>query len=185
MKKIFLLVALILPLCYSSCKEGEPDEPELGTVVIGTQIWTTANYKEGDKELFTYNEAKAALLPPNGFRLPTKADWGKLLTFLGHKNGYLDHVVFNNNSITITESGAEGDFETIKALLAGVNTTGFNLQPLSSNVILNYYMSDPNYGYVEFSSAGYFAESYSRDPRQYFPAGSFPDKYLIRFVKDK
>ena len=66
------------------------------TAKIGTQTWTTVNYKGsggttytlngesvvGPQTYYTYNQALAIALP-TGWRLPTRADYNKLLQFIG------------------------------------------------------------------------------------------------------
>jgi uncharacterized protein (TIGR02145 family) len=193
MKRILLTIVLLTQLVFIGCEKEKAKEPESTTVTIGTQIWTKSNYTINGKELFTDNEAKA-VTPPEGFRLPTKNDWGKLLTFVGDKGVYYTSTAYWSATNVITATSREGDFEIIKSLLApvkwntltGTNTTGFNAKPISGDFWVIFYVSDPVYGYTEFNSNGYYLVVFSKDIRLYStPPNSYPDKYAIRFVKDK
>lgn len=193
MKRIVLVFAIISQLFFIGCEKDITNEPESTTVTIGSQIWTKSNYTVNGKELFTHNEAKA-VTPPDGFRLPTKNDWGKLFTFTGDKSGFNTRNAYTSTTNVITETSMEGGFEIIKSLLApikwdtftGTNTTGFNAKPISGSFWVDFYVSDPVYGYAELSSAGYYVGVFSKDIRPYATSpNSYPDKYAIRFVKDK
>lgn len=193
MKRIALAFVMFTQLLFIGCGKDNTKEPESTTVTIGSQIWTKSNYTINGKELFTHNEAKAVIPPPDGFRLPTKNDWGKLFIFTGDKGGFRTRTVVS--SANITETSMEGDFEIIKSLMAtvkwdtftGTNTTGFNAKPISGSFGVQFYVSDPVYGYAELASVGYYVGVFSKDPRPYFTGipDAFPDKYAIRFVKDK
>ena len=193
MKSILLAIVILTILLFTGCQKDNASEPESNTVTIGSQIWTKSNHSIKGKELFTHNEAKA-VTPPDGFRLPTKNDWGKLLTFTGDKAGFRTSIAYSSANNTITATSMEGDFEIIKSLLApikwgtftGTNTTGFNAKPISGSFGVDFYVSDPVYGYVELFSDGYYLVVYSKDLREYITSSNaFPDKYAIRFVKDK
>lgn len=193
MKNIIISFVIISQLVFVGCKKNVSNEPESTTVTIGTQIWTKSNYSINGKELFTHTEAKA-LTPPDGFRLPTKSDWGKLLTFSGDKSGFRTSTAYWSPSNVITASSMEDNFEIIKSLLAptkwgtstGTNSTGFNAKPISGDSYVIFYVSDPMYGYIELSSVGYYLVVFSKDIRQYITTpNTFPEKYAVRFVKDK
>lgn len=193
MKRIVLAFLIISQLLFIGCEKDITNEPESTTVTIGSQIWTKSNYTINGKELFTHNEAKA-VTPPDGFRLPTKNDWGKLFTFTGDKAGFRTSTAYSSANNVITATSMEGDFEIIKSLLApikwgtltGTNTTGFNAKPISGDFWVDFYVSDPVYGYAELSSAGYYVGVFSKDIRQYSTSpNSYPEKYAVRFVKDK
>ncbi len=179
----------------NSCKKNLKEEtPAVKTTTeIGAQIWTTSNYTINNVELFSYDEAKKAT-PPTSYRLPTKEDWEKLFRYLGYTPNTYSSTAYNSGSVIITEKFLEGDYNIVKGLLSteiwgynngnqikGINTIGFNSLLNKST----YFMSDPNFGYVELFGDGFYSGYFSKDPRPYLPAASYPAKYSIRFVKDK
>lgn len=106
--QIRLPLMLLIVLVFSACKKKTdlPDEKSTieiqgrnyPTVEIGTQIWTVSNFKgnggvsseEGHiildgKKVYSIHEARNVHLP-EGWRLPTKADFGKLIRHIGETN---------------------------------------------------------------------------------------------------
>lgn len=131
--------------CSKSKDENKPDESgatviinniAYPTVAIGTQTWTTVNYR-GDGgitynnvstvdakqgKLYTWAEAKAILVP-SGWRLPTLVDYKALAASQGGttstvSNEYLDAV--NLRKLLSKNWTAVG----------GTNTSGFNALPV-------------------------------------------------------
>jgi len=107
MKKIAILalsVSVLFAACSKKSNNVQPTDPNqitingtsYSTVKIGTQTWTSLNYNGaggvnygnvtgnlvGSGKLYTYAEATAVQLP-SGWRLPTKDDVNKLLSYIG------------------------------------------------------------------------------------------------------
>lgn len=192
MSKFVCFVCAVIITVMSSCKKNDDEKKSgLTTVEIGNQIWTSTNYAANGVELFSYEDAKKVPIP-DGFRLPTKEDWGNLFIYLGYSGTVYTHTAVYTGSVYITESSMEGSYDNIKSILStdqwdevrGTNTTGFNAKPIIDNSYVDYYVSDPVYGYTELFGDGFYMGTFNRDPRSY-SSGSYPDKYAIRFVKDK
>jgi len=141
--KIFLIILMTVSLI--SCDKDDDVKPvpvinkitisgdQYETVVIGTQTWTTVNYKgagglpydnSGSKavygKFYTYAEARAIVIP-SGWRLPALADYIKL----GESQG----VVFTNFNAfkqdLIKKLASTSDWLNIN----GNNQSGFNAYP--------------------------------------------------------
>ena len=132
----------LVAFAFSACDQDDDDNvapptvtiegSKYPTVVIGTQTWTSANYAGpggvaydagNPKPEYGRYYAKAeldAITLPEGWRIPTQADYTKLAQFYG---------------IVIPSHGS--DTEDIKSLISktnwnnvsGTNTSGFNAYP--------------------------------------------------------
>lgn len=167
MKQIFLFF-LSATLLISSCSKNddpkveESNTVEIGgttysTVKVGTQTWTASNYNgasgtnydNGSNDpkygkLYTWAEAKAITVP-SGWRLPTKADFDKLLIGLGAFQGsdsFMDLDKTNSLKLMSTSGWS---------LLQGNNQTTLNIYPAG---LYNSAMS-------EYDSRGNTAEFWS------------------------
>ena len=211
--KLLFGLALLATLGMTSCKKDK-DEPKEATTVkigdkdyaivkIGDQTWTAQNYSgEGGVatskteygKLYTINEAKAIQLP-QGWRLPTKADFIKLLQDKG--------ATFT--STTDPYYGETTTTDPIKSVISltnwqytpGTNTTGFNAFPVgfyhasfgsslqSENRTTVFWTSSvdpenkPINFYIANKSDGSFEAAYENASRLDDEA-----KLSIRFVKD-
>jgi len=75
---------LIIPMCngeiYSLAKNVCDNNGNLyGIVTIGTQTWMKEDLKNGATDKFTWAQAKAEGACPNGWKLPSKADFDVLV----------------------------------------------------------------------------------------------------------
>jgi uncharacterized protein (TIGR02145 family) len=216
-----LLLMLAAMLLFTSCSKKNTDSPtpttttstitingtDYGTVVIGTQTWTTVNYNGTGGvnfnagatnnivygKLYTLDEANAISLP-TGWRVPTNADIEKLVTFLGGSRNTYGHVV---GDATLTTKLMSKDSWTNGS---GTNSTGFNAYPGG-----DFYSSN----WLAYGIGGYFITStvsytvptnpqinildivHSKDTHteetstvtdQY--AYHTTDRYSVRFIKD-
>lgn len=192
MKKL-LFTLTVLTILFTGCKKDDPEPEAPASVEIGTQIWTSVNYKQGDKELFTFEEAKA-ITPPDGFRLPNKDDWAKLFVSVGYIGGWHSSTAHSGNNVTVKAISMEDDFNIVKSLCTsinwggsntiGTNTTQFNAAPLQGNEYVLFHVSNSIFSFVEIGSAGFYLVTFDKDIRIYNDHYD-DDKFAIRFVKDK
>jgi len=146
MKQQIFLLMLSASLAFTSCTKNDDPKPEesntveiggttYSTVKIGSQTWTTvnyngasgANYNNGANDLkygklYTWAEAKAITVP-TGWRLPSKADFDKLLVGLGAVQGtstFLDLDKTNSLKLMSTSGWS---------FLQGNNQTALNIYP--------------------------------------------------------
>lgn len=145
---LMLLIVFVLSACKK--KTDLPDEKSTieiqgisyPTIKIGTQIWTVSNFKgnggvsseEGHtildgQKVYSIHEARNIQLP-EGWRLPTKADFEKLIRYIGETN---EPTVYGSSF-----SELEIRPEFLMKLLAkdkwpsvnATNLSGFNIVPL-------------------------------------------------------
>ncbi|HWD89002.1 MAG TPA: FISUMP domain-containing protein [Mucilaginibacter sp.] len=133
--------ALLCLVIVSGCskKNGSPNSvkingTEYATVVIGSQTWTSVNYNgpgglnynnstTNDPvygKLYSYTEAEAISLP-SGWRLPTEADFNKLIYTL-------DPVAASQEFSTLADSTGRKLMSATTWTVdeIGTNKTGFN-----------------------------------------------------------
>jgi uncharacterized protein (TIGR02145 family) len=134
---ILLLTATITISCKKKPQLEEPvptatiNGSSYRTVKIGTQLWTAVNYNgpggvnynnatndPAYGKLYTRVEAQSLSLP-NGWRLPSKADFEKLINSFPHKqqNGYLQLQTDARVQLMATTSWRDKN---------GNNSSGFN-----------------------------------------------------------
>jgi len=199
-----IILFAVLALCLISCHKDDDVKPvpvvnkitiggdQYETIVIGTQTWTTVNYKgagglpddnAGTKtnygKFYTYAEAKAIVVP-SGWRLPTLADYIKL----GESQG----IVFTNFNAfkqdLIKKLASTSDWLNIN----GNNHSGFNAYPAG-------YMfgTDPAIGgdISEFwtvdgtsFSIQESADNKNHNIRAYDNSASDQYRFNVRFVRD-
>ncbi|HEY4198653.1 MAG TPA: FISUMP domain-containing protein [Mucilaginibacter sp.] len=165
MKKVCLVFITILALASCS-KKSDPgpnsnyvtiNGTNYSIVVIGGQTWTSVNYN-GDGgvnynngandplngKLYTIAEARAVKLP-NGWRLPTPADFNKLLVAIGaiYQN-QLTGNYYISGDLTLKLMSKTGWTGT-----EGTNQSGFNARPVGI------YFGNPD---VPFSPSGLFTD---------------------------
>jgi len=113
---------LIIPMCngeiYSSAKNVCDNNGNLyGIVTIGTQTWMKEDLKGGTSNKFTWAQAAAEGVCPNGWSLPSKIDFETLIgtNNFANWNGTsqtswwsIDEVVDNNNEAYILSTNNSG-----------------------------------------------------------------------------
>ena len=200
--KIILFAFLAVTLI--SCDKDDDSKPlpvintvtiggdQYETVVIGSQTWTTANYKGaggvpydnvGTKpaygKFYTYAEAKAIIVP-SGWRLPTLADYIKL----GESQG----VVFTNFNAfkqdLIKKLASTSDWLNIN----GNNHSGFNAYPAGymfgngpaiGGDISEFWTTDGTTFSIQES-----ADKKNHSIRAYDNSASDQYRFNVRFVRD-
>lgn len=213
--KLLVGLALLATLGMTSCKKDKDEAQEATTVKIGNkdysivkignQTWTTENYSgEGGVyynnnnskpeygKLYTFNEA-SAIQVPEGWRLPTKADYKKLFEAQGAAFETEDNDTYGYSAST----------EAIKKLMAttgwdseqGTNTSGFNSHPagygritgfLDAGSMTAYWTSttdEDNYPYY-FSIVEDEDDNGAMKPVAEYYTIDADYKLSIRFVKD-
>jgi uncharacterized protein (TIGR02145 family) len=187
MKNVYL--AFIAIIAFTSCsKKNDPglnsnyitiSGTNYSIVVIGSQTWTSVNYN-GDGgvnynngandpvngKLYTIAEAQAVKLP-NGWHLPTPADFNTLLVSIGAVYKYQingNYYVSGDLSVKLmSKTGWTGT--------EGTNQSGFNAQPVgmytgrpdnqpTPSGLATYFVVDPpsNNDLPSFSVAPSYAE---------------------------
>jgi uncharacterized protein (TIGR02145 family) len=167
------------------------------TAIIGTQTWTTMDYKgtgalvfsffKDTAYLYTYPKAMN-ITPPAGWRLPTAEDFSVLCTYLG---GIPDNRGYGTVTGAQTEQLTTSDWEEV----AGNNKTLFGAKPVGV-----FFSSIPVYngggvevGYWSTTPLGTeqlcFFMSIIGTTGAFYQYGSLQnslptDAYSIRFVKD-
>lgn len=149
MKKVYLVFITILAFASCSKKNGPAGNSDHITInganynilVIGSQTWTTVNYNgEGgvnynnssineplNGKLYTIAEAQAVKLP-NGWRLPTTADFNKLLVAIGA----VDQHQINGNYYVSGDLAVKLMSTTEWKGIQGTNQSGFNARPVGA-----------------------------------------------------
>ncbi|MDR2595116.1 MAG: hypothetical protein LBC87_10145 [Fibromonadaceae bacterium] len=113
---------LVIPMCngeiYSLAKNVCDNNGNLyGIVTIGTQTWMKEDLKGGTSNKFTWAQATAAGACPNGWSLPSKADFEVLV-------GASDFANWNGTSQTRWWSIDEIDGDDDSAYVLFINNTG-------------------------------------------------------------
>lgn len=151
--KNYLLIPLSIILTVSACKKKtdplreENKSVEIQSVAyptteIGKQTWTTKNFEgnggvsteEGHtildgQNVYTIDVAKSLSLP-SGWRVPTKADFEKLIRYIGETNPQMEY----NSTLSELEVGSEFVLKLLAKnkwpSVSSNNLTGFNVIPL-------------------------------------------------------
>lgn len=216
-----ILIVLLVIVTLSACKKKSSSPPDnhrieiagksYPTVEIGSQVWTAENY-DGVSEItagagnnllngqkaFSIEQIKTVNLPA-GWRIPTKADFEKLLRHLGQKGAWAS-AIFGTGSSRRTHYEFEVDTDIAAKLLSRekwspantTNSTGFNgtphyedtRQPPETIIGVDYLCSD---GLSCFLSISMLRNESSSLGGMLFhsTADDYPDLGVIRFVKDK
>jgi len=168
--KLFLPFIFFACMAFSSCNKKSTPAPPVKkastttvtingtaypTTVIGTQTWTSVDYRDPNAMvvpvsslndtafLYTYTQLRN-VTPPDGWRLPSAADFLVLTTFLG---GTTDSKGYG----TVTGSAAQMLTSTNWPNIAGNNSTKF-----SANYVGAYYSAIPGYN---FAGVGYWTST--------------------------
>ncbi|WP_207534762.1 FISUMP domain-containing protein [Desertivirga arenae] len=205
MKIKLLGLTLFTLLIAVSCKKKDNSEPEKEAqlekvtiggkayeiVKIGDQHWINTNYSgEGGiwndattskpeyGKFYTYEEVQQFTLPA-GWRVPTEADYRKLLTTIG--------VSFVGAQIQNAEKLKALTSKTNWNNISGTNTSGFNAYPGGYSIDNAYPIGGAN---AEFwtSSDRTFSIMESGNNTTYnvsfYGKTNQPDRFNVRFVKD-
>jgi len=219
MKQSLLFFCLLVFLsCEKSTPEPEPEQPKneviingnvFSTVDIGSQTWTSQGYRGGTGAgpypdgswSYTIDRMKE-IVPPAGWRIPTKADVEKLFKFAGATNGWTPlqetYGEYLNvpKPVTVTDNGTQfkaGNDVAMK-LMAGPwefinasNSLGFNSVLLEGKQAEFWCTDDGLTTFLFYTNAEDKAVAVIKHLPDINKQGS---KYLykkagIRFVKDK
>jgi len=161
MKRICVFIGFIALLSACTKKYVTPDNHTVviggttyPTVIIGDQVWTTANLKgfngyhsNAHSQYGDYYSALFITLP-TGWRAPTIADYNKLMSNFTSTDkdqyGY-----FHLNAAEVAPLLSTTGWP---APLQGTNQSGFNAQPAG-------FFSDPGQGAIYHGGSAYFATS--------------------------
>jgi uncharacterized protein (TIGR02145 family) len=157
MKYLSLILLLCsVSFCWTACTKEEPkvcidsfvderDGTEYCITTIGTQVWMADNLQFASDtntylntlspntvnavygRLYTFNEANQAC--PNGWHLPTDAEWKTLEMTLGMSSVEADGLNDRGTDEGTQLKSTEGWNATINAGVEGTNSSGFNAFP--------------------------------------------------------
>jgi len=139
--------AMAISSCGSKSKDPKPKEDPNSvtingtaytTVTIGSQVWTTVNYKGASGytasetaiygSYFTRSQANAINLPA-GWRVPTIADYSMLIhNYTSVMDGQGFYYAFSGESAPLCSSSGWTNTQ-------GTNTSGFNALPAGSYAV--------------------------------------------------
>jgi len=195
----FLLIIGVLNACKKDPQESENKTEEISingknytTVKIGNKVWTSVNYSgEGGifyrepntkpeyGKYYSFSETQSISLP-QGWRIPTEADWRSLTDALG--------IVFQNNVVTQPDLIKKLTAKTNWLHVQGTNESGFNAYPGGYSVGNNPPMDGD---LSEFWMADGKTFSILENANQvsyrivFYAASNQPlDRFNLRFVKD-
>jgi uncharacterized protein (TIGR02145 family) len=191
-----LITSAILTACSKKSKDTYPDpRPTVTTTVtlpdsvkIGTQWWTSVNYAgtgginynnatttNSDWGKLYTNDEIGVMKVPKPWRVPTIADFNKLMEYVGARS-----------------KDAQGDYfmssESVKLMAKttwlhdiGTNTTGFNAFPGG-------FLGDgggPDFHYASGSNNYYYAAAFATSSPYLGPRGGRANFFIIQNTSDK